>query len=69
MQENEEHPKKVAYIDSEITLDVVWAAKLGVDVDDLILIQPEEQNAEVKSEEVKGDKLILPPYAFKVIAL
>lgn len=46
MQESEEHPKKVAYIDSEITLDVVWAAKLGVNVDDLILLQPEEQSAE-----------------------
>ena len=31
--------------------------------------QPEEQNVEIKSEEVKGNKLILPPYAFKVIAL
>ena len=31
--------------------------------------QPEEQNVAVKSEEVKGDKLVLPPYAFKVIAL
>ena len=46
MQEREEHPKKVAYIDSEITLDVIWAAKLGVNVDDLILLQPEEQSAE-----------------------
>lgn len=46
MQLEEEHPKKVAYFDSEITLDVEWAAKLGVDVDDLILLQPEEQSAE-----------------------
>ena len=38
--------KKVVYIDSEITLDVDWAAKLGVDVDALILLQPEEQSAE-----------------------
>lgn len=44
LPENER--KKVAYLDSEITLDVVWAAKLGVDVDDLILLQPEEQSAE-----------------------
>lgn len=46
MQSVEEHPKKVAYLDSEITLDVEWAAKLGVDVDNLILIQPEEESAE-----------------------
>lgn len=39
-------PKRVAYFDSENTLDVEWAAKLGVDVDDLILLQPEEQSAE-----------------------
>jgi len=46
MQLNEEHPKRVAYFDSEITLDVEWATKLGVDVDSLILLQPEEQSAE-----------------------
>lgn len=39
-------PSKVAYFDSENTLDVKWATKLGVDVDDLILLQPEEQSAE-----------------------
>ena len=38
--------KKVAYFDSENTLDVVWAGKLGVDVDNLILLQPEEESAE-----------------------
>lgn len=48
MQEElpENERQKVVYIDSEITLDVVWAAKLGVDVDNLILLQPEEQSAE-----------------------
>lgn len=46
MQSVEEYPKKVAYLDSEITLDVEWASKLGVDVDNLILIQPEEESAE-----------------------
>ena len=46
MQAEEEHPKRVAYFDSENTLDVEWAAKLGVDVDDLILLQPESQSAE-----------------------
>ena len=38
--------KKVAYFDSENTLDVDWAIKLGVDVDELILLQPEAQSAE-----------------------
>lgn len=38
--------KRVAYFDSENTLDVVWAEKLGVDVDSLLLLQPEEQSAE-----------------------
>lgn len=52
MQANEEHPKKVVYFDNENTLDVEWAAKLGVDVDSLILIQPEEQNAEELLEDV-----------------
>lgn len=52
MQELEEHPKKVAYFDSENTLDVIWAAKLGVNVDDLILFQPEEQSAEDILEDI-----------------
>lgn len=38
--------RKVAYFDSENTLDVEWAIKLGVDVDNLILFQPESQTAE-----------------------
>jgi recombination protein RecA len=42
----ESERKKVAYLDSEITLDVQWAEKLGVNVDDLILLQPEEESAE-----------------------
>lgn len=42
----ESEQKKAAYIDSEITLDLKWAIKLGVDVDNLILLQPEEQSAE-----------------------
>lgn len=52
MQAEEEHPKRVAYFDSENTLDVEWAAKLGVDVDDLILLQPEEQSAEDILEDI-----------------
>jgi len=31
--------------------------------------QPEEQSVEVKSFEVKGEKILLPPYAFRVIRL
>lgn len=46
MQEDNDNPKRVAYFDSENTLDVEWATKLGVDVDSLILLQPEEQSAE-----------------------
>lgn len=46
MQEDSDEPKKVAYFDSENTLDVEWAAKLGVDVDNLVLLQPEEESAE-----------------------
>lgn len=38
--------KKVAYIDVERTLDAEWAEKLGVDVDSLVLVSPEEQTAE-----------------------
>lgn len=54
MQESlpENERKKVAYLDSEITLDVKWAIKLGVDVDNLILLQPEEQSAEELLEDV-----------------
>ena len=46
MESEKETPRRVAYFDSEMTLDVKWAEKLGVDVDDLILLQPEEQSAE-----------------------
>lgn len=38
--------KKVAYIDVERTFDPEWATKLGVDVDSLILVTPDEQTAE-----------------------
>lgn len=46
MQASEEKPKKVAWFDAENTLDVLWASKLGVDVDNLILLSPEEESAE-----------------------
>lgn len=44
--QNMETEKRVLYADCENTLDVVWAKKLGVDVDSLLLIQPENQSAE-----------------------
>lgn len=39
-------PRKCVYVDAENTLDLEWAEKLGVDVDDMILIQPQDQSAE-----------------------
>ena len=38
--------RKVLWADCENTLDMVWAYKLGVDVDDLVLLQPTNQGAE-----------------------
>ncbi len=38
--------KKVVYVDVERTLDPEWAHILGVDVEKLILVSPEEQTAE-----------------------
>lgn len=38
--------RRVMYLDCENTLDVLWARKLGVDVDSLIIAQPESQTAE-----------------------
>lgn len=38
--------RKVCFVDAENTFDVEWATKLGVNVDDLILIKPQEQYAE-----------------------
>lgn len=42
----EKQGRKVCFVDSENTFDVEWATKLGVNVDDLILIKPQEQYAE-----------------------
>lgn len=41
-----ESAKKVLYVDAENTLDPEWAKKLGVNVDDLIIMQPKSQPAE-----------------------
>lgn len=38
--------RKVIYCDIENSLDTLWAKKLGVDVDSLILLKPEAQSAE-----------------------
>lgn len=38
--------RKVIYIDAENTLDENWAVKNGVDIDELILMIPQEQSAE-----------------------
>lgn len=38
--------RKVLWVDCENTLDFVWANKLNVDVEDMILLQPTNQGAE-----------------------
>ena len=38
--------RSVLYIDAENTLDVEWARKLGVDVDNMIVFKPTSQSAE-----------------------
>lgn len=38
--------RKVLYVDCENTLDADWAKKLGVDVDNMLIIQPDAQSAE-----------------------
>ena len=44
--------RTVLYLDAENTLDVVWATKLGVNVDDMIIMSPEAQGAEKLFEKV-----------------
>lgn len=39
-------PKVCVYMDLENTLDLQWATKLGVDVDEMYLVTPENQSAE-----------------------
>lgn len=38
--------RKVLWVDCENTFDAVWANKLGVDVEDVIMVQPTNQGAE-----------------------
>ena len=42
--------RKVVYADLENTLDYVWATKLGVDVDNMVVISPTNQGAETLFE-------------------
>ena len=47
MEEFEENgPKVVAYLDLENTLQTDWAEKLGVDIENILLIRPENQTGE-----------------------
>ena len=41
-----ENARKVLYIDAENTLDVEWARKLGVDIENMYIMQPKSQSAE-----------------------
>lgn len=36
----------IVWVDAENTLDVEWAQKIGVDVDDMYIVQPKSQSAE-----------------------
>lgn len=40
------YDRKVLYVDAENTLDTVWATKLGVNLADLIILNPTSQGAE-----------------------
>ena len=39
-------PREVVYVDAENTLDIEWAKKIGVNVDDMYVLQPKAQSAE-----------------------
>lgn len=57
----EKKGKKVVYVDAENSLDVIWAEKLGVDVEDMIIIRPQTQTGEqvfdIMLEAVKTDEV------------
>ena len=44
--ENPDNPKKVLFVDVENTFNAAWAKKMGVNVDDLLIITPTNQYAE-----------------------
>ena len=46
--------RRVCFIDAENTFDVEWAEKLGVNVEELILIKPQEQYAEQVFDIIKA---------------
>lgn len=52
--EQEGQGRKVCFVDAENTFDVEWATKLGVKVEDLLLIKPQEQYAEQIFEIMKA---------------
>lgn len=41
-----EEARDVLYVDAENTLDVEWAKKIGVDIDNMYILQPKSQSAE-----------------------
>lgn len=45
--------KEVFYVDAENTLDIEWARKIGVDVDNLRLYQPKTESAEYIFQVIK----------------
>jgi recombination protein RecA len=44
--------KSVLYVDAENTLDTVWANKLGVEVEDMLIMNPTTQGAETIFEQI-----------------
>lgn len=52
--QNKYPDREVLYVDAENTLDVVWATKIGVNVDKLYILQPMSQSAEEIFEMVKN---------------
>ena len=44
--------RAVLYVDAENTLDVVWATKLGVSVEDMLIMNPTNQGADTIFEKV-----------------
>ena len=47
-----DNARAVLYVDAENTLDVVWATKLGVNVDEMLIMNPTSQGAETIFEKV-----------------
>lgn len=45
-------PKTVVYVDAENTLDNIWATKIGVDVENMMIFNPTNQGAETIFEQL-----------------